>query len=253
MTTIPKLVLIYLSLATVAAPSFGRAPDGFRQAKSMAEDIYKDHKTTFYCSCDFTRKGRTLKISPSRCGYVPRNAFTRAGKVNSRAERVEWEHVVPAYDFGRNRQCWKSYKDAKGKRVSGRKNCVNTDPVFRQMEADLRNLVPSVGELNADRSNYRFSMLEGEERAYGQCDFEVDSQYRKVEPAPHIRGDIARTYLYMTKTYGLDLSRQQGQLFSAWNKEDPVDEWECKRERRIQRITHTTFDYLDQQCAERGL
>ncbi len=30
------------------------------------------------------------------------------------------------------------------------------------MEADLHNLVPAVGEINGDRSNYRFGMISGE-------------------------------------------------------------------------------------------
>jgi deoxyribonuclease-1 len=35
------------------------------------------------------------------------------------------------------------------------------------------NLVPSIGEINGDRSNYKFSMIGSEERQYGACDFEV--------------------------------------------------------------------------------
>lgn len=55
------------------------------------------------------------------------------------------------------------------------------------MEGDLHNLVPVIGELNGDRSNYSFSMLPGEPRVYGEPDFEVNFKQRKVEPRLKIR------------------------------------------------------------------
>ena len=39
------------------------------------------------------------------------------------------------------------------------------------MEADLHNLVPAIGEINGDRSNFTFEHIDGEERVYGACDF----------------------------------------------------------------------------------
>jgi hypothetical protein len=40
--------------------------------------------------------------------------------------------------------------------AGGRKNCATNDAVFRQAEGDLNNLVPAVGEVNADRSNLSY-------------------------------------------------------------------------------------------------
>jgi len=104
------------------------------------------------------------------------------------------------------------------------------------MEADLMNLVPAIGEINGNRSNYSFSMLEGEPRVYGACDFEVDFKARKAEPAPEVRGDIARIYWYMRDTYGFQISKKQQRLFEAWSKLDPVSEWEELRKKRIELI-----------------
>ena len=58
-------------------------------------------------------------------------------------------HVMPAENFGRHLSCWKE---------GGRKAC-KKDPIFNEMEADMHNLVPAIGELNADRSNYKFAAL----------------------------------------------------------------------------------------------
>ncbi|EGH19336.1 endonuclease I, partial [Pseudomonas savastanoi pv. glycinea str. race 4] len=35
------------------------------------------------------------------CGYVPR-------KSAKRASRIEWEHIVPAWQIGHLRQCWQN-------------------------------------------------------------------------------------------------------------------------------------------------
>ncbi len=66
---------------------------------------------------------------------------------------------------------------------------------FRYMEADLHNLQPAIGEVNGLRSNYSMAMIPGEKREFGKCDVEIEGS--KVEPRPDIRGDIARTYMYM--------------------------------------------------------
>ncbi|MFO7529536.1 MAG: alpha/beta fold hydrolase [Marinobacter sp.] len=171
------------------------------------------------------------EFAASACGYVPR-------KNNKRSQSIEWEHVVPAHALGQSRQCWREpiCTNSKGKPYKGRQCCEKVDPVFRAMVSDLRNLVPAIGELNGDRSNYTFSMLEGEPRNYGACDFEVDRSLRKVEPRPEVRGDIARTYFYMHETYGLPLSGKQRQLFEVWDREDPLSEWEVLRNARIDSI-----------------
>ena len=104
------------------------------------------------------------------------------------------------------------------------------------MEADLFNLQPAVGELNADRKHFSMAMIPGEKRSYGDCDFEVEG--RAVEPRPEIRGDIARTYLYMNWAYpgrGI-IARSKRKLFKAWDKADPVDKWEYERVRYLEKI-----------------
>tara|TARA_R110001592_G_scaffold363341_1_gene684402 strand:+ start:16629 stop:17288 length:660 start_codon:yes stop_codon:yes gene_type:complete len=211
---LPALLLL-LSTTLLA-----EQPQSFSQAKKIATKIYTDHQTTFYCGCSYSLQGKKLTPDLDSCGYTPR-------KEPIRASRVEWEHVVPAWVFGHQLQCWQN---------GGRNNCRKTSEKFRQMEADLMNLVPVIGEINGNRSNFSFAMLEGEPRVYGACDFEVDFKARKVEPTPEVRGDIARIYWYMRDTYGLKISDKQKKLFEVWSKLDPVDEWETERTNRIELI-----------------
>lgn len=99
-----------------------------------------------YCGCKWTWVGKSGgRIDAASCGYQTR-------KQQNRAERTEWEHIVPAHTFGNQRQCWKN---------GGREHCVDNDPVFRAMEADLFNLYPAVGEVNGDRSNFNYGMVTG--------------------------------------------------------------------------------------------
>ena len=200
----------------------------FSQAKRLAAEVYVDHKETFYCGCGYDDKKR---VNAKSCGYEPR-------KNRRRGERIGWEHVVPAHALGHTRQCWREpiCTTRKGKSYKGRRCCEKVDPQFRAMVSDLRNLVPAVGELNGDRSNFTFTQLQGEPRRYGSCDFEVDHKARKAEPMASVRGDIARTYFYMHQTYQLPISDKQRRLFEAWDRSDPIDAWEQRRTSRIDAI-----------------
>lgn len=218
------LSLLFLSISNVYAKDLS-----FRQAKKALVALYQANpdQKTFYCGCEIGWKGRKGVPQASSCGYTPRIAITRSGKKNARAERIEWEHVMPAYWFGHQMQCWQE---------GGRKAC-KKDPLFHAMEGDLHNLQPTIGELNGDRSNYRFAQLSSPTKKYGQCDFAVDFKDKKAQPPAEKRGDIARTYFYMADRYKLKLSKSQRRLFEAWAKTDPVDAWELRRNQLITEIT----------------
>jgi deoxyribonuclease I len=208
------MLFVFFSLTALAAPPT------FNPAKIEARQyIYHDrsHVGTFYCGCNWKWVGRSGgRVDLDSCGYEIRSQVNRA-------IRTEWEHVVPAANFGRARQCWQN---------GGRKNCNATDPVFNAMEADLQNLTPAIGEINADRSNYRFGVLPNDPQ-HGACDFKVDFKGRVAEPRNEIKGQIARIYFYMHDQYDLPMSRQQQQLLMAWDKQYPVTDWERERDRRI--------------------
>ncbi|WP_136067105.1 endonuclease [Modicisalibacter radicis] len=221
------LAILAFTLATVALSAQAAPPTSFSAAKRLAESqVYYDQDESFYCGCDFTFEGGPDLAS---CGYQVR-------KQAKRAARIEWEHVMPAYDIGRQRQCWQE---------GGRDHCRATDPTFRSAEADLHNLVPSVGEVNGDRSNLRYGMATGASAyQYGQCSAKVDFEEDVFQPPASQRGNVARTYWHMRDEYGIRISRQQEQLFQAWAKQDPVDAWERERNRRIAAIQGSGNPYV---------
>ena len=222
-----KKLLFILTLAfSVISPAFSTPPSTFSEAKVIAkQNIYLDQANSsmgeLYCGCKWTWVGKSGgRIDAESCGYQTR-------KQQNRAERTEWEHIVPAWTFGNQRQCWQK---------GGRERCGDDDPVFRAMEADLFNLYPSVGEVNGDRSNFNYGMAFGVAPQYGQCKTRVDFNQRAAEPRDEVKGLVARTTFYMFDRYKLSMSRQQQQLLMAWDKQYPVSSWEKERNRRIAAI-----------------
>ncbi len=209
------------------------APGTFTAAKKALYDrVYFDHRVTFYCGCAYDADRR---IDLASCGL-------EALADKPRAQRIEAEHVFPAAQFGNFRPCWRNpgafpeCVKSPGKTVSGRECCQKVDPVFEAAHNDLQNLVPAVGEVNGQRSDFGWGMIPGEKREFGRCDFEVDSSLRRVEPPEAIQGDIARIVFYMAATYGFNLSNQDRQLYTAWSRQDPPDAWEVERDQRIKAI-----------------
>lgn len=218
--------LIYLPFAAHAQYK----QDNFQAAKNASVEINRS-ASEFYCGCQITWLGKKGVVDLKSCGYQIR-------KSELRAQRIEWEHVVPAWDFGHQRQCWQQ---------GGRKNCAK-DPEYRRIEADLHNLEPAVGEVNGDRNNFSFSQWNGQPFQYGACDMINDFKGKRSQPSVRSRGAIARISLYMRDQYQLRFSRQQTQLFMAWNASYPVSDWECERERRIARIQGNHNHWVASQC-----
>lgn len=113
--------------------SAGEHPQSFSKAKRIAQKIYQDYPTSFYCGCDITWQGKKGIPDLDACGYNIR-------KQKTRASRIEWEHVVPAWQFGHQRQCWQD---------GGRKNCSRKDVAFKLMEAICTTWFPRLVKLTA--------------------------------------------------------------------------------------------------------
>ncbi len=208
-------------------------PQNFTQAKKRLVQIYEEHpnqQITFYCRAPFTivRNGKKTRLEIVKSDkYTPRNATTKKGDVNQRAWRVEWEHIMPAENFGRHLACWKE---------GGRKAC-KRDPLFAKMESDMLNLVPAVGEVNGDRSNYRYAQAPKNMAfdQYGGCKVRTDFKDRRFYPADYSKGWIARAYLHMSQAYGINLAKAERQLMEAWNKMYPPSAWEIERTQIIKK------------------
>lgn len=233
------LILAVLSIMSLVQPaSAAGMPATFEDAKRLLrEQVYFDqHQSqtpgTLYCGCNWQWTGSSGgRVDLASCGYQIRNR-------PERAKRIEWEHVVPASWLGSQRQCWKQ---------GGRDYCREQDPLFSQMEADLHNLAPVIGEVNADRSNYRMGLAPQAGAMYGRCASKTDFRQRIFEPRREARGMVARIHFYMHDRYNLKMSQQQQKLFMQWHTAYPVSAWERERNRRIQSLTGIDNPYVSGQ------
>ena len=213
----------------------------FDQAKKILNKIHNENPVTFYCGCKYSDK----KPDWQSCGFTPL-------KDKKRASRVEWEHVLPASHFGIEFDTWKNGHvecvNKKGKKFKGRKCANKINSQYRFMQADLYNLQPAIGEINGLRSNYQIGLIEGEERDFGRCDIEFKN--KNVEPMEKIRGDIARTYMYMEQSYPQYVKFESSlkKLLIKWDKDDPVDNWECKRAEKIFKIQGNLNQIITKRC-----
>ncbi|EAL9924202.1 deoxyribonuclease [Campylobacter coli] len=193
--------VLILALSLLNAKSFEESK---KELVKFYNDLGSSYWYDFYCQAPF-------KVN-------------KKGKINQRIKRIEWEHIMPAQNFGKHLPCWKE---------GGRKACKN-DPTFAKMEADKQNLVPAIGEINGDRSNFRYAEAPTNLKytQYGNCKVYTDFKAKRFYPANYSKDWIARSYLYMSKTYNIRLSDQERKLMEAWDKQYPIDE----KEKRIRAL-----------------
>ncbi len=232
---------IILIITNSSLKAKNRKIEKFSESKVILEALHKYNKRTFYCNCFYEKKSPIFHS----CRYKIFKNFKRAS-------RIEWEHVVPASRFGKNFSTWKfghqNCKKKNGKSFKGRKCARKNNQKYRFIESDLYNLQPVIGEINQVRNNYQMSIIEGEKRLFGDCDFEVKKKF--VEPTESVRGNIARIYFYMSKEYPkfIKLSLRELIMFKNWDLNDPVDKWECNLSKKIKKVQGNKNHILEQKC-----
>lgn len=244
---LPCLALL-CGFGALTAHAAGQAPvpgnarfESFAQVKRLLlENVYADHRLTLYCRAPF-HSDRRVDVPP---GFV-------ATHHRERATRMEWEHVVPAENFRRFFPAWRDGDarcvNGKGRPYRGRRCAEKVSPAFRRMQADMHNLFPAIGAVNAARSNYAMQMLPDVPPTFGTCAVRIAR--RKVEPPDAAKGTVARASLYMAAAYpNFRLSDSQQKLFRAWDRLFPPDGWECERERRIARLQGNDNPFVRQAC-----
>ncbi|STX81644.1 putative endonuclease-1 [Legionella busanensis] len=222
--------VLLLSFSTLAQP-----PKTFSEAKKQARIVFAFQRETLYCKCKFDAR---LQVDLASCN------MQSAAKIK-RAYHVEYEHMMPAENFGNHFQCWRETICIKknGKRYKGRKCCERSDKQFRQAEAELYNLWPAVGLVNGARSNYRYSMLENHTLFYS-CPITIDKKLRRVEPADFAKGIVARANLFMAYKYDITLSEAQRTLFMVWDKQFPPTAQEKWWAQAVTKIEGYTNPYI---------
>ncbi|MCJ8346234.1 endonuclease [bacterium] len=137
---------------------------------------------------------------------------------------------------------------SEAKEYNGRRCLTKVSEEYALMQADMHNLFPAIGEVNGYRSNYPMAEITGEAREFGKCDAEI--QNKQFEPRNEVRGDIARTHFYMQDAYSnhLDYSDEMADMLKNWDQLDPVDNWECDRNKKIEAIQGNDNGFVSKAC-----
>ncbi len=162
-------------------------------------ELYEDGRATIYCNIDCNdRTGLTL------------------------------EHVYSAQWMAEAVGC------------PSRNDCDST--LFHHAEADLHNLWPANGSINSSRGDKLFSKIPGEDRRRF-TDFCPDYERTSgaaavVEPQTSVKGDIARSVMYMVFFYDFPL-HEMGPMLVGWHDADPPNAEEIRRNDEIEEIQDT--------------
>ena len=233
------LVSLFVSHAHAEIPDFS-SHRTFSNAKPIVYDLFRSNPHTLYCGCSYKNKA----IDLTGCGY-------KKNTIPDRADRVEIEHVVPAAVLGRSFSEWTRGSircvDSHGKSFRGRE-CARTHPQFSEMESDLNNLWPVVGEVNALRGNLPMSEHLRGKGQFGKCRVKIETD--KFEPTGFSKGRVARTYLYMANQYPgrFKLKKKEMALFQKWDQDHPADQFECERAKAILSIQKTPNPIMSARC-----
>lgn len=237
-----KLLLIAL-FATIAY-SKSYPPKVFSKAKVAATRLYANHHNqTFYTDTNLTDY---VSIKRNKFPYAPTLTYEliltsfpyKSTLYVNRGKMIEWEHIVPAHWFITAspyiKEAWEQGNDkcvtSSGIKYKGRKCAEKVSFLFNKMEADLYNLVPVIGALNAYRRDKPFGIIDGEERKFGDT-LDIEINKTTIEVMPSKRGDVARVLLYMNKKYGVTFPDHNNtvEMLKKWEIEDPEDEWEKQK------------------------
>ncbi|MEA3316269.1 MAG: endonuclease [Campylobacterota bacterium] len=254
-----SLLFIYILSTNLYAKSGNTKFKDFNNAtKQLMNKVYnKIENRTIYCQAEFENK-KIINI----------NKYTNNRDISRK--RLEWEHIVPAQNFGKNFIEWK-YGDKKciEKGIYGRDCLQITNERYQYMQSDLYNIYPSIGFINAKRSNFDFkdgdtrinevisfanNLFNDKEYEFGKCSIIINKQDKNVIPPNYTKGIIARTYLYMDSTYKkYRLTNKQRKLFEKWNKAYGVTQKECHRAKLISKLQGNHNKLVKELCKKAKL
>ena len=157
------------------------------------------------------------------------------GREFSAGDEITVEHVYPAGWIAKANGC------------QNRTSCP-TD-AYRQASSDLHNLWPAQKRYNSSRGNKPFGAVLGDTPRFPDetptCDFERTSGANAVvEPRDSVKGEIARSMLYMIRKYQLP-DHGQFDLMQEWNFRDPPDDTEMMRYIKAKTLQGRANPYID--------
>ena len=107
--------------------------------------------------------------------------------------------------------------------------------LYEHQQSDLHHLYPALSTANSARGSLPYGeVVSNRDLSYLPSELGLSASNRQVfEPRDEVKGDLARTYFYMSVRWKLQLSSHEEEVMRRWHVADPVDTWELERNARI--------------------
>ena len=206
-----RVALLCILFPMIAFASTYPQPKSFSQATNVFKKIDFDYARTAFSN-------EMYVYDPTTCldkVYVKGDENRTVDFVRI----VQEERLLKFRKCGKVKICVKSNKQA----YSGKMCCRKSDRLYQTYDRDVFNIMAIVKE-NAQQIE---------------------------EPPLHVRGNIARVYLYMNAQYGLNFSYEEQMRYLKWHSQDKVDEKECKIYRQIVDLQGRLNPWIESSCKAR--
>jgi len=166
---------------------------------------------------------------------------------------VYCERFFSDKDFGNDKQIGPGLLPSSG-------NIVNTEHTWPQsrftgrynkemQKSDLHHLFPTDSEMNSRRSSFRFGHvkkdLENLKCNQNRLGPQEGDGSVVFEPPVNHRGNVARAIFYFATRYEMKISPLEQAALKEWNKADPVDDIERRRNDMIEDMQGNRNPYID--------
>jgi len=203
-----KLVSLSLIFSLLLFAGGYPQPKSFSHAQKIFKQIDLDYKMTAFSNKEYE--------------YDPVTCMRKQYLKDEPGQEVVFVRIVPEELVAENLACNTQdlCTNMRGKLYHGIKCCRKVDPLYKQYERDIFNVMG----------------------------IEKGTEYTNVTPPLHARGNIARVYLYMKDEYKINLTKAQVKRYELWDKEDKVDEKECHIHEQISKIHSRSNPWIKSAC-----
>ncbi len=223
--------ILYCKILCAALPT--KPLTSTKELKTALESIYQDNRYTFVCQEPFNEKAQiNIKICP-HCKKI--------------AHKIHWMPIVSLKHIAKNSRCYneKSCINKEGRLYKGLRCCLEQDHNFKLASRDLHNFVAEQKTIISLRRHFAFSSLSDEPETTNMCQLLTDDKKHLIHTPHHIRGMVARAYLYMRSTYFLPLNDEELARYQSWHQQYPPTAWEKERNEKIGKIQGNINPYIN--------
>lgn len=121
----------------------------------------------------------------------------------------------------------------------------STDFPADMQKGDLHHLFPTDNKANGLRGNLAYAEVVSDNGKLAADCSSSKLSLTGFEPPDAIKGDLARAHFYFAIRYQLSIDDKLEALLRKWHEQDPVDDAEMKRNRRIEEIQGNRNPFID--------